>query len=174
MDVGFRPGAAAVVWRKRLEDGATLEARRGRAGLRGVGISGGRHTEQNSQKGVSFGRARALFQTEGERRGVRRRWRGEKEAFIEWLYTAVRGESWNGRASTGVRHRGEYRDLVDDSIQKTFLKACEEYDAAEGRAVYRGVAVQGLPASAADGDEHLPQTAEAARGAGWTRTAADG
>lgn len=51
----------------------------------------------------------------------------EKEAFIEWLYTqyAVKleraGLNW-------VQHRPEYRDMVDDSIQKTFLKACEEYD----------------------------------------------
>ena len=65
----------------------------------------------------------------------------EKEAFIEWLYTqyAVKLE----RASLNwVQHRPEYRDMVDDSIQKTFLKAC-------------------------DGDQHLSQTAEAARGAGW-------
>ena len=51
----------------------------------------------------------------------------EKEAFIEWLYTqyAVKLE----RASLNwVQHRPEYRDMVDDSIQKTFLKACEEYD----------------------------------------------
>ena len=51
----------------------------------------------------------------------------EKEAFIEWLYMqyAVKLE----RASLNwVQHRPEYRDMVDDSIQKTFLKACEEYD----------------------------------------------
>ena len=51
----------------------------------------------------------------------------EKEAFIEWLYTqyAVKLE----RASLNwVQHRPEYRDMVDDSIQKTFLKAYEDYD----------------------------------------------
>ena len=66
----------------------------------------------------------------------------EKEAFIEWLYTqyAVKLE----RASLNwVQHRPEYRDMVDDSIQKTFLKACEEYDR-----------LKDAPA-------------EAARGAGW-------
>ena len=51
----------------------------------------------------------------------------EKEAFIESLYAkyAVKLE----RASlNAVQHRPEYRDMVDDSIQKTFLKACEAYD----------------------------------------------
>ena len=51
----------------------------------------------------------------------------EKEAFIESLYAryAVKLE----RAGLNlVQHRPEYRDLVDDSIQKTFLKAYEEYD----------------------------------------------
>lgn len=51
----------------------------------------------------------------------------EKEAFIESLYAryAVKLE----RAGLNlVRHRPEYRDMVDDSIQKTFLKAYEEYD----------------------------------------------
>ena len=52
----------------------------------------------------------------------------EKEAFIESLYLQYAGKL--ERASLNyVRHRGEYRDLVDDSIQKTFLKAYEEYDA---------------------------------------------
>lgn len=52
----------------------------------------------------------------------------EKEAFIESLYLRYAGKL--ERASLNyVRHRGEYRDLVDDSIQKTFLKAYEEYDA---------------------------------------------
>ena len=51
----------------------------------------------------------------------------EKEAFIESLYLQYAGKL--ERASLNyVRHRGEYRDLVDDSIQKTFLKAYEEYD----------------------------------------------
>ena len=51
----------------------------------------------------------------------------EKEAFIESLYLQYAGKL--ERASLNyVRHRGEYRDLVDDSIQKTFLKACEAYD----------------------------------------------
>ena len=46
----------------------------------------------------------------------------EKEAFIESLYAryAVKLE----RAGLNlVQHRPEYRDMVDDSIQKTFLKA---------------------------------------------------
>ena len=51
----------------------------------------------------------------------------EKEAFIESLYLQYAGKL--ERASLNyVRHRGEYRDLVDDSIQKTFLRAYEEYD----------------------------------------------
>ena len=51
----------------------------------------------------------------------------EKEAFIESLYLQYAGKL--ERASLNyVRHRGEYRDLVDDSIQKTFLKAYEEYN----------------------------------------------
>lgn len=78
------------------------------------------------KKSVSFGRA-ARYTDRRRKTERERRWSGKKEAFIEWLYTqyAVKLE----RASLNwVQHRPEYRDMVDDSIQKTFLKACEEYD----------------------------------------------
>ena len=46
----------------------------------------------------------------------------EKEAYIESLYLQYAGKL--ERASLNyVRHRGEYRDLVDDSIQKTLKDA---------------------------------------------------
>lgn len=51
----------------------------------------------------------------------------EKEAFIESLYLQYAGKLERACLNY-VRHRGEYRDLVDDSIQKTFLKAYEAYD----------------------------------------------
>lgn len=94
----------------------------------------------------------------------------EKEAFIESLYLQYAGKL--ERASLNyVRHRGEYRDLVDDSIQKTFLKAYEEYDALKDAPYIEAMAVQGLPVSADDGAEHLPKTAETACAAGGRRGA---
>ena len=51
----------------------------------------------------------------------------EKEAFIESLYLQYAGKLERACLNY-VRHREEYRDLVDDSIQKTFLKAYEAYD----------------------------------------------
>ena len=84
----------------------------------------------------------------------------EKEAFIESLYLQYAGKL--ERASLNyVRHRGEYRDLVDDSIQKTFLKAYEEYDTLKD-APY----IEAWLVSADDGAEHLPKTAKTACAAG--------
>ena len=51
----------------------------------------------------------------------------EKAAFIESLYLQYAGKLERACLNY-VRHREEYRDLVDDSIQKTFLKAYEAYD----------------------------------------------
>ena len=64
----------------------------------------------------------------------------EKEAFIESLYLQYAGKL--ERASLNYERH------------------------AEGCAVYRGMAVQGLPGSADDGAEHLPKTAKTACAAG--------
>lgn len=52
----------------------------------------------------------------------------EKEAFIESLYLQYAGRL-ERMGLNYVQHQAEYRDMVDESIQKTFLKAYEEYDA---------------------------------------------
>ena len=51
----------------------------------------------------------------------------EKEAFIESLYARY-AEKLERAGLNAVQHKPEYRDMVDDSIQKTFLKAYEDYD----------------------------------------------
>ncbi|MFR5796236.1 MAG: hypothetical protein ACLUI3_12285 [Christensenellales bacterium] len=106
MDVGIAR-KSTVVWRKRLEDGATLKPARIRSARRGH--IGWKHTEQNLKKAYHFGVPRAI-QTEGERRSVNGDGAG-KEAFIEWLYTqyAVKlrtREPQLGAASAGIPRYG--------------------------------------------------------------------
>lgn len=70
--------------------------------------------------------ARALFHIEGQK--GRRRDEGRKRGVYRIAVPAIRGKAGTGEPELRAAP-GEYRDLVDDSIQKTFLKAYEEYDA---------------------------------------------
>lgn len=51
----------------------------------------------------------------------------EREAFIETIY-AEYAPKLERMCLNVIHYQAEYRDMVDESIQKTFLKAFEEYD----------------------------------------------
>ena len=51
----------------------------------------------------------------------------EREAFIETIY-AEYAPKLERMCLNYIHYQTEYRDMVDESIQKTFLRAFEEYD----------------------------------------------
>ena len=51
----------------------------------------------------------------------------EREAFIETIY-AEYAPKLERMCLNYIHYQAEYRDMVDESIQKTFLRAFEEYD----------------------------------------------
>ena len=51
----------------------------------------------------------------------------EREAFIETIY-AEYAPKLERVCLNYIHYQAEYRDMVDESIQKTFLRAFEEYD----------------------------------------------